>query len=138
MAIGQEQHATPRSAPLPNPLPGVPGRGSKGSAVNVQHQAVPDPPQQTQAAGSSGGWMAPFAALLRSRGGWALADQGVVSAGNFITGVLLVRNLEKVEYGVYFLIFGVLQFLHSLHQSLVTYPLSVRGAVSDQDDLRKL
>lgn len=77
-------------------------------------------------------------ALFRSRGAWALADQGVVSIGNFATGILLVRNLEKVEYGIFFLVFGVLQFLNSLHQSLVTYPLSVRGAVSDHESLRRL
>jgi O-antigen/teichoic acid export membrane protein len=79
-----------------------------------------------------------FAALLRSRGGWALADQGIVSLGNFATSVLLARSLPKVEFGVYILVFGVLQFLHSLHQSLVTYPLSVRGAASDAERLRRL
>jgi O-antigen/teichoic acid export membrane protein len=77
-------------------------------------------------------------ALFRSRGGWALADQGIVSLGNFATGIILVRSLPKVEYGVYFLIFGVLQFLNSLHQSLITYPLSVRGATSDHERLRSL
>lgn len=83
--------------------------------------------------------LSPFRALLRTRGVWALADQGVVSLGNFATGVVLVQSLpSKVEFGVYFLVFGVLQFLNSLHQSLVTYPLSVRGAVSEHDDLRRL
>jgi O-antigen/teichoic acid export membrane protein len=77
-------------------------------------------------------------ALLRSRGAWALADQAVVSLGNFGTSVLLAQNLPKVEFGVFILVFGVLQFLHSLHQSLVTYPLSVRGAASDGERLRRL
>ena len=79
--------------------------------------------------------------LFHTRGVWALADQGVVSLGNFATGIILVQSdtgLPKIEYGVYFLVFGMLQFLNSLHQSLVTYPLSVRGATSDREDLRRL
>ena len=77
-------------------------------------------------------------ALLRARGAWALADQGVVSLGNFLTAVVLARTLPLGDTGIFALVFGMLLFLNSLHQALVTYPLSVRGAASDGDRLRDL
>ena len=77
-------------------------------------------------------------ALLDSAGGWALADQGVVSLGNCLMGVVLVSTLSADEFGVFTLVFGVVLFLNSLHQSLVTYPLSVRGAAADVESLRRL
>ena len=77
-----------------------------------------------------------FRTLLHTRGAWGLADQFVVSLGNFLTGLVLVRTLPKEDFGVFFLVFGMLLFLNSLHNSLVTYPLSVRGAASDALDLR--
>ena len=78
-----------------------------------------------------------FRTLLQTRGAWGLTDQFVVSLGNFLTGLVLVRTLPKDDFGVFFLVFGMLLFLNSLHNSLVTYPLSVRGAASDADDLRR-
>ncbi len=68
---------------------------------------------------------------------WALADQGVVSVGNFLTMVLLARNLPPGEYGLFSLIYGVLLFLNSIHSSLITYPLSVRGASADGSRLQR-
>lgn len=76
--------------------------------------------------------------LLRSRGIWALGDQGVLSLGNFFTNILLANHLSKTLYGVYVLVFGVVLFLNSLHGSIVTYPLTVRGAACDAVDLRRL
>jgi O-antigen/teichoic acid export membrane protein len=69
---------------------------------------------------------------------WVLIDQGVVSLGNFLTNILIARNLPQSEYGTYVLIYGVLIFLNSLHSSLIIYPLSVKGAIADEKDLRRL
>lgn len=80
------------------------------------------------------GWRA----ALRSRGAWALVDQGVASLGNCLSGIVLVAALPLTEFGAFTLLFGVLLFLNSLHQSLVTYPLSVRGASDDVNALRRL
>ena len=74
--------------------------------------------------------------LLQSRGGWALVDQGVVSLGNCLMGIILVGVLPLAEFGAFTLLFGVLLFVNGLHQALVTYPLSVRGAASDAAALR--
>ena len=70
-------------------------------------------------------------------GVWAMADQGTVSLGNFLTNVFLARALAPTEYGIYALIFGLLLVLNSFHASLVTYPLSVKAAPADQAALRR-
>lgn len=71
-------------------------------------------------------------------GFWAIADQSVVSLGNFLTNIILARILVPNEYGAYAVLFGALIFLYSLHGAVVTYPLLVRGAPATADRLRKL
>ena len=101
----------------------------------MQTDATPIPTTPDASAPESGaGWRAG----LRSRGAWALVDQGVASLGNCLSGIVLVAALPLAEFGAFTLLFGVLLFLNSLHQSLVTYPLSVRGASDDVNALRRL
>jgi len=78
--------------------------------------------------------------LARSKGAWALADQAVVSLGNFLTSILLIRHWHGAPqtYGQYALVFSVALFLNNVHGSLVTYPLTVRGAASGADGLRRM
>ena len=59
---------------------------------------------------------------------WGLADQGVVSAGNFLTNLLLLRALPPAEFGSYALLLNAMIFLNTMQQSLIGYPLCVRGA----------
>jgi O-antigen/teichoic acid export membrane protein len=79
-------------------------------------------------------------AMVRSKGVWALADQAVVSLGNFLTSVLLIRHWHgsTQTFGQYALVFGVALFLNNVHAALVTYPLTVRGAASSPDGLRRM
>jgi O-antigen/teichoic acid export membrane protein len=75
---------------------------------------------------------------IQSRAGlWSLADQGAVSLGNFLTNILLARALPPAEYGIFALVFGLLLVLSSIHAAVVIYPLSIRAAASDSDDLRR-
>ena len=69
---------------------------------------------------------------------WPLADQGVVSLGNVLTIFLVGRWLQKAEFGTFALIIEGLLFLLSLHAGLITYPLTVKGAVADGPALRRL
>lgn len=62
---------------------------------------------------------------------WSLVDQGVVSLGSFLLGLVLARSLSPAEYGVYALVWGALLFLRGFHTSLVTYPLSVDWAKTE-------
>lgn len=66
--------------------------------------------------------------LARGRAMMTLADQGVVSAGNFLTGALLVRHLSQTQWGAYGVILETILFLNGLCSGLVVYPLTVRGA----------
>src|SRR5215472_8543000 len=64
-------------------------------------------------------------------GFWALADQGVVSLGCFLTNIVLARSLAPAQYGIWVLLFAVLVFLYGLHGPLVTYPLSIGSINTD-------
>lgn len=79
-----------------------------------------------------------YSFVVSRHGVWALTDQAVLSLGSFLTNILLARMLLPEEYGVFTIIFGLLLFLNGLHNSVVAYPLLVRGALADQVDLRNL
>lgn len=76
--------------------------------------------------------------LFSLPGLWALADQGVISLGNFLTGLLLARELSTTEFGKYVVLLGIILFLNSVQNSLVSYPLSLRGSVSTESELKYL
>jgi O-antigen/teichoic acid export membrane protein len=63
---------------------------------------------------------------------WAIADQGVVSLGNFLTTIILARALTPEAYGLWSVIFGLILLLNVLPASLIIYPLSVRLAARDE------
>jgi O-antigen/teichoic acid export membrane protein len=69
---------------------------------------------------------------------WSLADQAAVSLGNFLTNVILARNLAPHDFGVYAILFGVMLFIYGAHSALVAYPLSIRGATASKDGLVQL
>lgn len=71
-------------------------------------------------------------------GYWSMADQGFVSAGNFVTTILLARALAPSEYGVYALLYALMLFAISLHAALIAYGLSIQGAVGTDVELRSL
>src|SRR5579864_7820127 len=74
----------------------------------------------------------------RIQGVWSLADQGSVSLGAFLSSLLLARTLVPSEYGVYVLIINLALFMNNVASAVVTYPLSIRGAVIDAAGLREL
>jgi O-antigen/teichoic acid export membrane protein len=71
-------------------------------------------------------------------GFWSQVDQGVVSLGSFLLGLILARSLPPAEYGVYALVWSALLFLRGFHTSLVTYPLSVDWAKTEPGKLNAL
>ncbi|HWP41094.1 MAG TPA: oligosaccharide flippase family protein [Tepidisphaeraceae bacterium] len=68
---------------------------------------------------------------------WALADQAASSLGNFITNLLLARSLGRENYGTFGLILELIFFLNAIQSALITYPLLVRGANADRQQLRR-
>jgi len=93
---------------------------------------------ETIKTGPAQGWRSRLKALRRGAGVWAMADQGVVSLGNFLTVIVLARFLPLVEFGAYAVLFEVVLFLNSIAASLITYPLSVKGAAAERDVVRRL
>lgn len=59
------------------------------------------------------------------RGVVALADQGVVSATNFLTGVIIGRSCIKEEFGLYMLGFSIVLFAMNLQTSLISTPYMI-------------
>src|SRR5580700_1590437 len=68
----------------------------------------------------------------------SIGDQAAVSAGNFLTSVLLARALAPAEYGVYALLFAFIIALNGIHAALVVYGLSLHGAAQPQEILERL
>jgi O-antigen/teichoic acid export membrane protein len=69
---------------------------------------------------------------------WAVVDQCVVSGGNFLTNLILLRVLLPVEFGTYALILNAIVFFGTIQQALVTYPLCVRGARAGAAKFRRI
>ena len=64
--------------------------------------------------------------------GCFLVDQGCVSAGNFITTILLARALTPSEYGIYALLFALMLFAVTMHSAAIVYGLSLYGAAGER------
>lgn len=76
--------------------------------------------------------------LIQTRSFLALADQGIASASNFITVVLVGRHLGQHSFGAFSILWELQIFLNTLHAALVVYPLSVRGTRLSMDRLRQI
>ena len=62
------------------------------------------------------------------RASWAVVDQALISATNFITMVFLARGLSPTDFGGFALVYSVLLFANSLQSGLITQPHNVLGA----------
>lgn len=54
---------------------------------------------------------------------WSLLDQAMVSGTNFLLGIILVRLLGIEQYGVFVLIWMVVQFFASIQNALIISPM---------------
>ncbi len=59
---------------------------------------------------------------------WAITDQAVASAGNFVTLLLLARGLAPTEFGTFALINSICVVVFGFHANLVVSPLVVLAA----------
>jgi O-antigen/teichoic acid export membrane protein len=71
-----------------------------------------------------------------TKGGLALADQGLVTGSNFLISVLLARWLTAGDYGAYAVAFAVYLLVIMLYQSLFLEPMAVFGASGYRPSLR--
>ena len=63
---------------------------------------------------------------------FALADQGVVSVTNAAAGLLIIQFGEKVEYGVYALLFSAILLIQGVQMALVISPYTT--CINQSDD----
>lgn len=56
---------------------------------------------------------------------WSLLDQALVSGTNFLLGIVLVRLLGLEEYGIFVLLWMVVQFFASIQMALIASPMMI-------------
>lgn len=72
-----------------------------------------------------------FGRLLRGRRNQTIADQMVVSASNFATGIILVRGLGLKQFGVFTVAFALVLLLNNIQLSFICSPMITLAALSD-------
>ena len=65
---------------------------------------------------------------------WALYDQMVVSAANFLVLLMLARKVGAKAFGVFALAYAVCLFLNGLHRAFITQPFNVIAATESEAD----
>ena len=75
-----------------------------------------------------------FLRQLRGRETWALTDQAVVSATNFLTNVMLARFMGLREFGIFALAWMSVLFVNSLQFALVIAPMMSIGPKQAEKD----
>jgi O-antigen/teichoic acid export membrane protein len=74
--------------------------------------------------------------LMTAGSTWAIADQMVASAGNFVVALLLARGLPQAEFGTFVLLNSVCLIVYGFHTNLVVSPLVVFGASASANKIR--
>ena len=65
---------------------------------------------------------------------WALADQAIVSATNFLTNMMLVRFMGLREFGIFALAWMSVLFVNSLQTALIVAPMMSIGPKQEEKD----
>jgi O-antigen/teichoic acid export membrane protein len=65
---------------------------------------------------------------------WALTDQSVVSATNFLTNVMLLRFMGLREFGIFSLAWMSVLFVNSLQAALIIAPMMSIGPKQEEKD----
>jgi len=65
---------------------------------------------------------------------WALADQAIVSATNFLTNLMLARFMGLREFGIFVLAWMSVLFVNSLQTALIIAPMMSIGPKQEEKD----
>jgi O-antigen/teichoic acid export membrane protein len=65
---------------------------------------------------------------------WALTDQSIVSATNFLTNLMLVRFMGLREFGIFALAWMSVQFVNGLQTALIVAPMMSIGPQQEEKD----
>lgn len=66
----------------------------------------------------------------------AAVDQGVISISNFVATIILARNVDLTQLGVYGVGFITLRLVRAFQEGLIVQPMNVFGASMDLDEFR--
>jgi len=75
--------------------------------------------------------------FLAGRGMLSLTSQGINSANNFVSGIILGRLCPKEEYGLYALGFSLIVMITDFQSALISTPYMVYSPRLNGDDKRK-
>ena len=65
---------------------------------------------------------------------WTIADQGVVSGVNFITGLLIARFLGIEAFGVFTLVWMAVLFVNSIQIAMISAPMMTIGPKQSDEE----
>jgi O-antigen/teichoic acid export membrane protein len=66
----------------------------------------------------------------------AAVDQGVISLSNFIATIILARNVDPTQLGVYGVGFVTLRLVRAVQEGLIVQPMTVFGAGMDEKEFK--
>jgi O-antigen/teichoic acid export membrane protein len=78
-------------------------------------------------------WLAVLSGQAAREGYLAAIDQGVISLSNFVATIILARNVDPTQLGIYGVGFVTLRLVRSIQDGIVVQPLNVFGAGMDEE-----
>jgi O-antigen/teichoic acid export membrane protein len=80
--------------------------------------------------------MALFSGQGARQGYLSAIDQGVISLSNFMATIILARNVDPTQLGVYGVGFVTLRLVRAFQDGLIVQPMNVFGAGMEQDEFK--
>jgi O-antigen/teichoic acid export membrane protein len=92
---------------------------------------------RNQMKGLLGSLLALFTGQGARQGYLAAVDQAVISISNFLATIILARNVDPTQLGVYGVGFVTLRLVRAFQDGLIVQPLNVFGAGMTQDEFKR-
>lgn len=100
----------------------------------------PLPQRKTSAINQMKSFVRSLIALYSGKGAQqgylAAVDQGVISLSNFIATIILARNVDPTQLGVYGVGFVTLRLVRAVQEGLIVQPMTVFGAGMDEREFK--
>jgi O-antigen/teichoic acid export membrane protein len=78
-----------------------------------------------------------FSSKGAQEGYLAAVDQGVISLSNFLATIILARNVDPTQLGIYGVGFVTLRLVRSIQDGVIVQPLNVFGASMDETSFKR-
>lgn len=84
-----------------------------------------------------GSLIALFSGQGARQGYLSAIDQGVISLSNFLATIILARNVDPTQLGVYGVGFVTLRLVRAIQDGLIVQPMNVFGAGMEPDEFKR-